>query len=123
MKSLQNNNENEISAVIVIPRNTKFYDYYINGTSDVHTMKRYAMLKFCSDLCGNETISIRKCIYELHPFVIYPQTKQFIELKENDPPKVSKKDLLFPNAKKIKSFQQNDKSVFAKTLYNKDALL
>lgn len=117
MKKDKNNQENEISAVLVVPRNVKFYDYYINGTPDMHTMKRNELLKFCTSLCPDWSSSIRRCIFELKAFIIYPQENKFNELKENDPPRLNKKDILFSNAKKIKYANMNDKKLTVYDLY------
>ena len=88
--------ENLILAILVIPRNDRLYDYYINGQSDKRVMLQRKMLQFCIDLCHDYAGEIRKCIFELHPFVVYPQENKFTELKENDPPKVNRRNLLFP---------------------------
>ena len=94
--------ENVIQAILVSPRNTRLYDYYINGLPDKRVMLQRKMLQFCINLCPDHAAEIRRCIFELHPFIIYPQDSQFNELKENDPPKINKRLLLFPMGKKVK---------------------
>jgi hypothetical protein len=97
--------ENVILAILVSPRNDRLYDYYINGLPDKRVMLQRKMLQFCIDLCPGHAAEIRRCIFELHPFIIYPPDNQFDELKENDPPKINRRDLLFPMGKKVKSDQ------------------
>jgi hypothetical protein len=97
--------ENIILAILVSPRNNRLYDYYINGLSDKRVMLQKKMLQFCIDLCMNHAAEIRRCIFELHPFIIYPQDNLFLELKENDPPKLNRRELLFPMTKKVKEGQ------------------
>jgi hypothetical protein len=94
--------ENVILAILVSPRNNHLYDYYINGLSDKRVMLQRKILQFCINLCPDHAAEIRRCIFELHPFVIYPQDNQFHELKENDPPKLNRRELLFPMEKKVK---------------------
>jgi hypothetical protein len=88
--------ENVIEALIVIPRNNRLYDYYINGSDDKRVMLQKKMLQFCIDLCPDYTAEIRKCIFEITPFIIYPQEQLFNRLKETDPPKLNKRNILFP---------------------------
>jgi hypothetical protein len=97
--------ENIILAILVSPRNTRLYDYYINGLSDKRVMLQRKMIQFCIDLCPDHAAEIRRCIFELHPFIIYPQDSQFNELKENDPPKINRRALLFPLGRKVKEDQ------------------
>ena len=87
---------NEIEALLVIPRNNRLYDYYINGLEDKRVMLQRKMLQFCIDLCPAHAAEIRRCKFEIHPFIIYPQDNVFNELKENDPPKINKRNILFP---------------------------
>jgi len=65
-------------------------------------MLQRKMLQFCIDLCPDYASEIRKCIAELRPFIIFPQDKEFKELKENDPPKINKRELLFPMGKLVR---------------------
>jgi hypothetical protein len=95
--------ENVIRALLVIPRNVRLYDYYINGLSDKRVMLQRKMLQFCVDLCPDHAAEIRRCIFELHPFIIYPQDNSFKELQENDPPKINRRDLLFPMGKLVRA--------------------
>jgi len=95
--------ENVITALIVIPRNNRLYDYYINGQNDKRVMLQKKMLQFCIDLCPDYSSKIRQCILEIVPFIIYPQAKLFKELKENPPPKINRKALLFPMCKQVKN--------------------
>ena len=95
--------ENVILAILVNPRNARLYDYYINGLPDKRVMLQRKMLHFCVDLCPDYAAEIRKCIFELHPFIIYPQDNIFNELKENDPPKVNQRELLFPMGKLVRA--------------------
>jgi hypothetical protein len=95
--------ENVILAILVTPRNNRLYDYYINGLADKRVMLQRKMLHFCIDLCPDHAAEIRRCIFELHPFVIYPQDNLFNELKENDPPKINRRDLLFPMGKLVRA--------------------
>jgi hypothetical protein len=97
--------ENVILAILVSPRNDRLYDYYINGLPDKRVMLQRKMLQFCVDLCPSHAAEIRRCIFELHPFIIYPPESQFDELKENEPPKINRRDLLFSMGKKVKSDQ------------------
>jgi len=94
--------ENQIQALLVSPKNNRLYEYYINGLPDKRTMLQKKMLQFCIDLCPDHASEIRRCIFEIHPFIIYPQDQQFKELKENDPPKINRKNILFPMSQKIK---------------------
>lgn len=87
---------NEILAVLVSPRTERFYDYYLNGEDDRRTMRRDGIERFCEGLCPARAKEIRRCAIEMRPFVIYPRTGEFIELKENAPPKLSHRALLFP---------------------------
>jgi hypothetical protein len=108
--------ENVILAILVSPRNNRLYDYYINGLPDKRVMLQKKMLQFCIDLCPDYAAEIRRCIFEFHPFIIYPQDNQFNELKENDPPKINRRALLFPLGKKVKEDQidlskENEESV------------
>ena len=98
----QDKTENAILAVLVSPRNNRLYDYYINGMPDKRVMLQRKMLQFCVDLCPDYASEIRKCIAEIRPFIIFPQDKEFKELKENDPPKINKRELLFPMGKLVR---------------------
>jgi hypothetical protein len=94
--------ENVILALLVSPRNNRLYDYYINGMQEKRVMLQRKMLQFCIDLCPDHAAEIRRCIFELHPFIIYPQEQKFNELKENDPPKINRRALLFPMGKLVR---------------------
>ena len=94
--------ENDIMAILVVPRNNRLYEYYINGLPEKRVMLQTKMIQFCIDLCPNHAAEIRRCIYELIPFVIYPLEQIFNEMKENDPPPLNKRNLLFPMGKKVK---------------------
>jgi hypothetical protein len=98
----QDKTENAILAILVSPRSTRLYDYYINGLPDKRVMLQRKMLQFCVDLCPAHASEIRKAIAELRPFIIYPQEQRFDELKENDPPKINKRSLLFPMGKLVR---------------------
>jgi hypothetical protein len=39
----------------------------------------------------------------MHPFVIYPQDNICNELKENEPPKINRRELLFPMGKAVRA--------------------
>jgi hypothetical protein len=88
--------ENVIMAILVSPRSARLYDYYINGQKEKRVMLQRKMQQFCIDLCPAHAAEIRKAIAELRPFIIYPPEQEFIELKENDPPKLEKRNSLFP---------------------------
>jgi len=94
--------ENVIQALLVSPKNDRLYEYYINGLPDKRVMLQRKMLQFCVELCPDHSEDIRRCIVELHPFIIYPQEQRFNELKENDPPKISRRKLLFPMGKPVR---------------------
>jgi hypothetical protein len=95
--------ENVILAILVSPRNNRLYDYYINGLPDKRVMLQRKMLQFCVDLCPGHAAEIRRCLFELRPFIIYPQDNIFRELKENDPPKINRRNLLFPMGKLVRA--------------------
>ena len=94
--------ENDILALLVSPKNDRLYEYYINGLPDKRVMLQRKMLQFCIDLCPNYAAEIRKCIFELTPFIIYPENQEFKELKENAPPKINKRNILFPMGVKVR---------------------
>jgi hypothetical protein len=94
--------ENVILAMIVIPKNTRLYNYYINGQADKRTMLQRKMLEFCLNLCPNHAKEIRKSIFQLTPFVIYPEYGGFEALKERDPPPLNRRELLFPMGKLVR---------------------
>lgn len=95
--------ENVILALLVSPKNDRLYEYYINGLPEKRVMLQRKMLQFCVDLCPAHSDEIRRCIFEIHPFIIYPQEQEFNELKENEPPKINKRNLLFPMGKKVRA--------------------
>ena len=94
--------ENRILALLVTPKSNRLYEYYINGFSDRRIMFQKKILEFCIELCPDYAAEIRRCIFELHPFIIYPQENIFRELKENDPPKLDHRLLLFPMGKAVR---------------------
>jgi hypothetical protein len=94
--------ENIILAMIVIPKNDKLYHYFINGSQDRRTMLQRKMLNFCLNLCPGHAIEIRKSIFQLIPFIIYPEENIFEALKEQDPPVINRRELLFPMGKLVK---------------------
>jgi hypothetical protein len=94
--------ENVILAMIVIPKNTRLYHYFINGSQDRRTMLQRKMLDFCLNLCPNHAKEIRKSIFQLTPFIIYPEEGIFKSLKEEDPPSVNHRRLLFPMGKLVR---------------------
>ena len=94
--------ENEIMALLVSPKSNRLYEYYINGLPDKRIMMQKKMLQFCLDLCPDHASEIRRCIYELYPFVIFPQERKFNELKENDPPKINRRIILLPMGEKVR---------------------
>ena len=94
--------ENEILALLVVPRSDKLYDYYINGLQDKRVMLQKKMLQFCVDLCPKYSLEIRKCISEIRPFIIYPKESVFKELSEKDPPKLNRRQILFPMGKLVR---------------------
>ena len=94
--------ENRIQALLVMPKNNRLYEYFIDGLPDKRTMLQRKMLQFCIDLCPIHAAEIRRCIFELIPFIIYPDRQEFSELKENDPPKINRRSVLFPLGKKVK---------------------
>jgi hypothetical protein len=100
--------ENVILALLVSPRNNRLYEYYINGLPDKRVMLQRKMLQFCIDLCPDHAAEIRRCIFEMHPFVIYPQDNICNELKENEPPKINRRELLFPMEKIISPDSNKD---------------
>lgn len=91
--------ENAVLAVIVVPKNTRRYNYYINGQTDKRTMLQRKMLEFCLSLCPNHAREIRKAVFQLTPFIIYPEDDIFESLKEQDPEPVNRRELLFPMGK------------------------
>jgi hypothetical protein len=108
--------ENVILAILVLPRSNRLYDYYINGLPDKRVMLQKKMLQFCIDLCRDHAAEIRRCIVEIHPFIIYPQENRFNELKERDPPRINRRALLFPMGKKVREdridlSKENEESV------------
>jgi hypothetical protein len=94
--------ENTIQAMIVIPKNDRLYHYFINGSQDKRTMLQRKMLEFCLNLCPNHAREIRKAIFQLIPFIIYPEEDVFEALKEQDPPKINRRNLLFPMGKLVR---------------------
>jgi hypothetical protein len=94
--------ENTILAMIVIPKNNRLYHYFINGSQDRRSMLQRRMLEFCLNLCPGYAAEIRKSIFQLTPFIIYPEENIFEALKEEDPPAVRRRDLLFPMGKFVR---------------------
>jgi hypothetical protein len=94
--------ENVIIAMIVIPKNNRLYHYFINGSQDRRTMLQRKMLDFCLNLCPNHAREIRKSIFQLIPFIIYPEDNIFEALKEQDPTSINHRELLFPMGKLVR---------------------
>jgi hypothetical protein len=94
--------ENTILAMIVVPKNNRLYHYFINGSQDRRTMLQRKMLEFCLNLCPNHAKEIRKAIFQLNPFIIYPEEDIFEALKEQDPPAINHRELLFPMGKLVR---------------------
>jgi hypothetical protein len=94
--------ENTILAMIVVPKNDKLYHYFINGQADKRIMLQRKMLEFCLNLCPNHAKEIRKAIFQLTPFIIYPEDNIFEALKEQSPPAINHRELLFPMGKLVR---------------------
>jgi hypothetical protein len=94
--------ENSILAMIVIPKNDRLYHYFINGQTDKRTMLQRKILEFCFNLCPGHAKEIRKAIFQLNPFIIYPEDNIFEALKEQDPPAINRRELLFPMGKLVR---------------------
>jgi hypothetical protein len=94
--------ENTIQAMIVIPKNDRLYHYFINGSQDKRTMLQRKMMEFCLNLCPNHAKEIRKAVLQLVPFIIYPEENIFEALKEQDPPRINRRNLLFPMGKLVR---------------------
>jgi hypothetical protein len=94
--------ENAILAMIVIPKNNRLYHYFINGSQDRRSMLQRKMLEFCLSLCPGRAREIRQAIFQLAPFIIYPEENVFEALKEEDPPVFHRRDLLFPMGKLVR---------------------
>jgi hypothetical protein len=99
--------ENTITVMIVIPKNTRLYNYYINGQSDKRTMLQRKILEFCLNLCPNHAREIRKSVFQLIPFIIYPEDSVFEALKEQAPAAVNRRNLLFPMGKLVREDKIN----------------
>jgi hypothetical protein len=94
--------ENTILAMIVVPKNDRLYHYFINGQGDKRSMLQRKMLEFCLNLCPNHAKEIRKAIFQLTPFIIYPEENIFEVLKEQDPPAINRRELLFPMGRLVR---------------------
>jgi hypothetical protein len=94
--------ENTIQAMIVIPKNTRLYNYYINGQADKRTMLQRKMLDFCLNLCPSHAKEIRKSIFQLTPFIIYPEDNNFETLNEQDPASINRRELILPMGKLVR---------------------
>lgn len=94
--------ENTIIAMIVIPKNDRLYHYFINGSQDRRSMPQRKMLEFCLNLCPGHAREIRKSIFQLIPFIIYPEDNVFEALKDEDPPAINHRDLLLPMGKLVR---------------------
>lgn len=107
--------ENEVMAILVVPRTERFYDYYLNGEKDRRTMLRNEINTFCNELCPSCSSEIDRCIFEMRPFILYPQSNEINELKENPPPKINHRKLLFPTSieaeKKKALLSRQDKNI------------
>lgn len=98
----QDKAENTILAMIVVPKNDKIYHYFINGSQDRRSMLQRKMLDFCLNLCPSHAKEIRKSIFQLIPFIIYPEDNIFEALKEQDPTVINRRELLFPMGKLVR---------------------
>jgi hypothetical protein len=94
--------ENTILAMIVIPKNDRIYHYFINGSQDRRIMLQRKMLEFCLNLCPDHAKEIRKSIFQLIPFIIYPEENIFEALKEQDPEAINHRELLLPMGKLVR---------------------
>jgi hypothetical protein len=94
--------ENIIIAMIVIPKNNRLYHYFINGSQDRRAMLQRKMLEFCLNLCPSHAREIRKSIFQLIPFIVYPEDNVFEALKEQDPKALNHRELLFPMGKLVR---------------------
>jgi hypothetical protein len=94
--------ENTIQVMIVNPKNDRLYEYYINGQPEKRCMLQRKMLDFCLNLCPNHAKEIRKSIFQLMPFIIYPEEDIFEALKEQDPPAINRRELLFPMGRPVR---------------------
>jgi hypothetical protein len=94
--------ENTIQAMIVIPNNDRRYNYYINGQPEKRSMLQRKMLEFCLNLCPDHAKKIRQSIFQLTPFIIYPEDNIFKALKEEDPPAINRRSLLLPMGKLVR---------------------
>jgi hypothetical protein len=94
--------ENTIQVMIVVPKNNRLYSYYINGQGDKRIMLQRKMLEFCLNLCPNHAKEIRKAIFQLTPFIIYPEDNIFEPLKEQDPEAINRRELLFPMGRLVR---------------------
>jgi hypothetical protein len=91
--------ENAILAMIVVPKSDRLYNYFINGQDDKRSMLQRKMLEFCLNLCPDHAAEIRKAIFQLTPFVIYPEENGFESLKEREPAGINRRELLLPMGK------------------------
>jgi hypothetical protein len=60
------------------------------------------MLEFCLNLCPGRAKEIRKAIFQLTPFIIYPEDNIFEALKEQDPAAINRRELLFPMGRLVR---------------------
>jgi hypothetical protein len=65
-------------------------------------MLQRKMLEFCLNLCPSHAKEIRKAIFQLTPFIIYPEDGIFKALKEQDPSAINRRELLFPMGKLVR---------------------
>jgi hypothetical protein len=100
--TVQDKAENIILAMIVIPKNNRLYHYFINGSQDRRAMLQKKMLEFCLNLCPGHAREIRESIFQLEPFIIYPEDNIFEALKEQDPAAINRRELLFPMGKLVR---------------------
>jgi hypothetical protein len=94
--------ENSVIAMIVIPKNIRLYNYYINGQADKRSMLQKKMLEFCLNLCPDHAREIRESILQMVPFIIYPEENIFEALKEKDPAAINHRELLLPMGKLVR---------------------
>jgi hypothetical protein len=65
-------------------------------------MLQRKMLEFCLTLCPGHAREIRKAIFQLIPFIIYPEDNVFNTLKEQDPAAINRRELLLPMGSLVK---------------------
>ena len=99
--------ENSINTIIVNPRSSRLYNYWVNGTLEKRSMMKERMREFCLELSPDNANEINRCIDEILPFVIFVDQNKFEELEEKTPKPISPADRLFPYRKKVYSKKIN----------------